>query len=402
MSGLSPLIGRLDLPPHLAERARLFEAILAGRAASRRDLGTTFELRSTTISEHVGDLIAAGLVVETQREAAGRGRPSKLLLANPHRLAALVYQVESQAIRVSCVNLVGQEIRTASRHVPDDSDAGEMTEVLRDLYTGASAGIPRSTVLAGISLSLSGILDAASRRWLFSSRWPRLGTFDVAAPFAGTGLPVRVARNLDVELSARLAHGESASGGTLLVHWGWGIGAAYAVDGEPVNGGEGRFGEIGHWRLNGENGACRCGRNGCLETVAALWALAPRLGERWGVRLADEESAARGLRDLDLLTDETIIRALHATALAIGNLCRVLFPRRVIISGPFVANPRVWSTLRERLHAEAGMIGVGSPEFTADQRSRELEREGAAVLTLRPALEALLRGERAPCPTLRS
>ncbi|MFC7397497.1 ROK family protein [Chelatococcus sp. GCM10030263] len=390
MSGAALLRHLPEPTPHVTERLRMFSAILSGQAASRRDLSDQFALRSTSVSEHVGHLVAVGLVVESLRHSSGRGRPSAVLVANPHRLAAIVYQVESQAIAVSCVNLAGQVLARIAREVPPEADNHLMRDLLASLFAAVSARLPDPTEIAGVSFSLSGVLDAARRRWLFSSRWPNLRAFDAAEAVSAAGLPVYVARNLDLELSARLAHTSDVSGGTLLVHWGWGIGAAYAVDGMPVNGAEGRFGEIGHWRVVDRGGPCRCGRHGCLETVAAHWALSPRLAERWQVKANEEQAAAAVLRDLDLLAEPAFAEALDAMVIAVGNLCRVLFPRRIIVSGPFIDNARVWSSFRERLAREGGMPGVAPPEVTADQRSRELEREGAAAAPLRAGLQRLL------------
>ncbi|MBB4019513.1 transcriptional regulator of PTS gene [Chelatococcus caeni] len=390
MSGPSPLL-RPPLPTaHAAERWRVLATLMAGRASARRELSDALHLRSTSVSDHVGHLVASGLVVESHRPSGGRGRPSGVLIANPHRLAAVVYQVESQSIAASCVNLAGQELARVSRHVPPQADNADMAGVLGALLDEVTLAAPTATELAGISFSLSGVLDAEARRWLFSSRWPALRDFDAAAAVGPRGLPVSVARNLDVELSARLAHAQDTSGGTLLVHWGWGIGAAYAVAGVPVNGAAGRFGEIGHWRMGGEARPCRCGGIGCLETVAGLWACGEGLREAGLEVPTDEHLAGLRLRDARLFGVPCFERAFEAMVVSLGNLCRVLFPRRVIVSGPFVANAAVWSSLREALAREGTLPGVPAADLQADQRSRELEREGAAAAPLNTALARLL------------
>src|SRR5690606_19848915 len=90
MSGPSPLLHPPVPTAHAAERWRVLATLMAGRASSRRELSEVLHLRSTSVSDHVGHLVASGLVVESHRPSGGRGRPSGVLIANPHRLAAIV------------------------------------------------------------------------------------------------------------------------------------------------------------------------------------------------------------------------------------------------------------------------------------------------------------------------
>lgn len=373
------------------ERARLFRAVAEGRVGSRKEISDLFALRSSTVSELVGDLLEAGLLAETQARSGGRGRPAHLLVANPNRLAVIVFRVASQSVRAAAVNLAGQAIATESADVPVACDNDGMAVTFRDLGARIMSRIPGHAGLAGMSFSLSGVVDTASQRWLFSSRWPRLQSLDVGQAVQGLNLPVVVSRNLDVELGARLARSDDRAGGTLLLHWGYGIGASFALDGIPVNGGEGRFGEIGHCRVSAAGAApCRCGRSGCLETLASLWALQPALSDRWPLLEIDEAALARQVRTIDLLSLPAMDRAVDQVVVALANLCRILFPRRIILSGPFVANPRLWAEFHRRFQAEGVLTGVEAPDLLADQRSGDLELEGAASSLLTAATARLL------------
>lgn len=373
------------------QKLRLLRAVLEGRASSRREIAQLLQLRSSTVSELAGALLEAGLLSEAVTHSGGRGRPASRLIANPRRVAAVVFQVASQSIRVTVVDLAGRVFAQESVEVSGACENAGMENAFLTLFETARAHIPDGTLIAGTSFALSGLLDPSSRRWLFSSRWPRLRELDIGAAMRPTGLPVLIARNLDVELRARLAHAREIQGGTLLLHWGYGIGASYAVDGVPVNGGEGRFGEIGHWRLSRSSAAaCRCGRTGCLETIAALWALHAPLQARFPSISLDEGTFAGQAADLDIMALPDLDRALDGVVTALTNLCRVLFPRRVIMSGPFTANPDVWAAFVARFHEEGVLPAVGLPVLIADQRSTALELEGAAAPLLARALGRLL------------
>lgn len=56
----------------------------------------------------------------------------------------------------------------------------------------------------------------------------------------------------------------------VMVTLGTGVGGGFVVDSKLVEGSSGCGGEIGHLRINPENGFdCNCGGKGCLETVAS-------------------------------------------------------------------------------------------------------------------------------------
>ena len=205
-----------------------------------------------------------------------------------------------------------------------------------------------------------------------ASRWPRMRGLDIGAILAPIAGPVEICRNLDAELRARAAREpEQFAGGTLLLHWGWGIGLAYAVDGRPFAP-AGSFGEIGHWRLAalGER-RCGCGNTACLETGAALWSLLPALRRRWPDLDEDEARLARQLSGRDLLSLPEIDTASRLLARALANACRIFFPARIAVSGPFVANPQLWAAFRR------AAPGRGHAGRLHDAPSRQRTREPA-------------------------
>src|SRR5258708_34793279 len=81
-----------------SDKARILAAVFRGQAASRKDLVDLLPLRSTSVSELVSDLLSSQLLAETVDRRTRRGRPSLVLVGNPHRIAILVFTVASQAM----------------------------------------------------------------------------------------------------------------------------------------------------------------------------------------------------------------------------------------------------------------------------------------------------------------
>lgn len=61
----------------------------------------------------------------------------------------------------------------------------------------------------------------------------------------------------------------------VCILWGYGIGAAFILDGKPFYGTRGMAGEFGHIPLEAHSKIqCRCGNYGCLESLASGWGIA--------------------------------------------------------------------------------------------------------------------------------
>ncbi len=378
-----------------AERdgARVLMAVQDGTACARTQLADRLGLRSTTVSHLVGELLARGLLVAGSGGRNGRGRPAATLRLNPDRLGVGVLHLASRTVVGVLVDLAGRVLLRQAVPVPSDADNQAMAAALADLATRLQAGLRPGMAYAGTSAAVSGVVDLRRGRWLASSRWPRIGGLDIAAVLHAVAPPVLVVRHLEAELQARLAAVPDRRGGTVLLHWGWGIGLAYAVDGQTVNGAGGPFGEVGHWRFGALAGRpCGCGNTGCLETGAALWALLPGLRAQWPDLVEDEAVLASQVADRNLVALPAMAEAAGLVARALANVCRLLFPERVLVSGPLAANPALWAEFAA-LYQREGMIGgLALPPLRHEAASEALGIEGAAAPLLTRAVEQLLRG----------
>jgi predicted NBD/HSP70 family sugar kinase len=373
-----------------SDKARILAAVFRGQAASRKDLVDLLSLRSTSVSELVSDLLRSQLLAETADRRTRRGRPSLVLIGNSHRIAVLVFTVASQAMHATVVNLLGQTIAHEACELRPDCTNEIISESIELLSQRTVARLNSNTKLVGARFSLPGLVNTVAATWVFSTRWPLMRRLDLRQVMQKWDVPVSACRNLDAELHARLARDKRLSSRTMLFHWGYGIGVASTSEGQVRFSGTEGFGEVGHWRWSDEGAECRCGRRGCLETTSALWSLGPALlGEKFDPA-ASEESIARIFREMDLLEFPSIQIALRNVVLTLANLCRVGFPRTVVMSGPFVANAKLWVAFREAFLHEGILLDLPGPDLIADERSRELEMLGAAGPLLSTGLERLM------------
>ncbi|PCI44255.1 MAG: hypothetical protein COB49_11315 [Alphaproteobacteria bacterium] len=371
----------------------VYYAVLNGKVSKRNDIAKMFKLRSTSVSDIVTALLKAGLLMEGVPTTNQRGRPAAILMGNSARFCTIFIQVNGRVIVARATDLSGRLIAQATCEPPHDADNDVMAAALLGLAKRIQPNIPTASEICGIVCSLPGVLDCPRHQWRFISRWPNLQALDLNETFSSLNLKTFYIRNLDAELNSRNSDlGEHWSKeNTLLLHWGYGIGAAYSMNGVIANREQGQFCEVGHWRMdNGAGVPCSCGSVDCLETVASLWSIGPKLRARWPDLPADEAGLTQVIRNFPLLEMDVMQDALRDIIRVIGNLCRILFPARIIVTGPFAHNSMIFSQLSEGIEAAPFREILDRPIITIGEASLKHEEVGALKSIYTDAIEELL------------
>ncbi len=369
------------------------------RAAAAKKLG----LSRTTISTMMVRFIQQGLVSELAGDPKGRGRPGIPVEMNTSTWFSLGAEYFSNRWVFVLANLKGEVVRT--RILPAGSgDPDKFVSVLIDGIRQMLAEAP-GRVLPAVGVGAPGVVNWEEGAIL---RADDMGWKNIQVGQAveeATGLASFVLnRNRAAGLAeARFGQGRD-SDAFIYIGVGTGISAAVMVDGNLLHGVSYSAGEIGHMIVQPDGPLCRCGKRGCLQTLAAEGALVRKFGELAAAgRVDDESRLGRELTRGKKITGEMICaEAFHGDAAAresvraaagwLGMACGILIntfnPGRIIIGGPLV---RVGTLLVDYVREEAARWTLDYPySFTAIEASRLGEYSGAlgaACLVLRHKLE---------------
>ena len=334
------------------DKTRIYQAICDQDEVSRKRLAKHLSMRPTTISTLVNELIKDEVVEEVRTVASsGQGRPEVVLAPVRDRFIVIMLQVVSRTIRCRLVDmsgsLLGEEIIEINR---DEADNSMILAATESLIEKLIANAPERPEILGIGIVVPGIIDRQNRLWIYSARWPRMQALPFDEIGEKFGLPVGVNRNLNLELRTRLLRKkEEREGSVLLIHWGYGIGSSYALNGSVIESSIGSFGEFGHWTVDPSSmRQCHCGESGCLETIASLWSLLPELRTIYPVVPSEETAFEAFTRENDISELPMIERAVDAFALSLANLNKAVFADRIVLTGPFVNIPSVLKRLESR------------------------------------------------------
>jgi N-acetylglucosamine repressor len=239
---------------------------------SRAEIARRTNLTRTTVSGIVGELIAAGLVEEVGRGPSIGGKAPILIQVVADARLVLALDLGEEAFTGALVDLRG-DVRHRTVVPVEGRDGAAALAAVERLVDDLVAAAPDGALL-GIGVGTPGLVDtqAGTIRWAVNLDWQDLPLGRILTE--RTGLPAVVAND-----SRAAAMGEHLfdpgrrSPNLVAIKIGNGIGAGIVLGGALFEGDGFGAGEIGHIAAVDDGAQCRCGRFGCLETVASSRAI---------------------------------------------------------------------------------------------------------------------------------
>ncbi len=146
--------------------------------------------------------------------------------------------------------------------------------------------------------------------------------------------------------------GYSADDNLVVINVRHGIGAGILINGRLFQGDGGGAGEIGHVVVQEDGLQCRCGKRGCLETLASTRAVVQRArmlaSEYPGSRLAKKpedinlDSLVSAFSAGDPLADKVVLEAAHYLGLSIASLISTLNIQKFVLTGDMTRFGQPW------------------------------------------------------------
>jgi predicted NBD/HSP70 family sugar kinase len=385
-------------------RAAVLRGILSAGPVSRRALCRRTGLTASTITHIVGELIAAGLVrelgsAEPSEGPVRVGRREVMIDLDPLGGAVVGGHIGMERTVLAVGDLRGGIIRwirfpTQPEHGPAllvRRVAAEIGPLL------GRAGVDARRVF-GLGIGVVGPVDNTTGLLRTSHE---LGWRDVplqALLEEATGLPTVVDSGRRGMALAEMMFGKAQGVRSfMLVNVGSTIVAGIVTNQQPYRGATGGAGSLGHLTKPGADRRCRCGRIGCLDTLASESAIDERA---WEIAWQEPDSTlAQALAaESDLLPrqrlyaaaragDPASIRVLQTVAHHLGegiaNVLSVLDPELVLIGGVMIDDcPSFVDIVRDVVHARAYRAADGITRVEASAFSGDLRWRGGLALAL--------------------
>jgi predicted NBD/HSP70 family sugar kinase len=370
---------------------------------SRSELVAATGLTRSAIRSLIGELVAAGLVVEERATPVGTpGRPSPVVRLECEAAVALALELTVDSLGAAIVGLGGRVLEYLRVDRPrGHSSLEDLVADLVGLAARVSEPGHRREATIGVGVAVCGVV----RRFdgLVSTA-PNLGWRDVplgeALARALDGkLPIVVANDGDLGALGELRRGAARGADNVLVVSGEvGVGGGLIVEGRPMTGVAGYAGEVGHMPVNPAGLPCRCGSVGCWETEIGEAALLRRAGRD---PAGGQEAVDAVLRDAeagDAQTLEALDEVGRWLGIGLAGLVNVFNPRLVVLGGvlgrihPFVhtrvdeqLDLRALAAPRRLVKVVPAALGVDAPLVGAAELAIEPLLADPAAWLHRPA-----------------
>lgn len=350
----------------------VFNQLWMNAPLSRAQLAARTGLNKTTVSSLVHELLRKGFVREAGLRSSRSGRPATLLELNPEAGCMIGVEIGVDFIFAILTNFRAEiewrHYETTESHQDCQSIIERAKGIINDAAHMASRlGRP----LLGVGVGVPGLVDIDSGVVLVA---PNLEWYNI--PLKGllaqslTVVPILV--DNDANLSALSEYYFGVAQGIesfIYITVGVGLGGGIFLDGQPYRGVGGFAGEFGHMTLQDEGLPCKCGNNGCWETVVSNRAVISRaraaVKANPHTRILELAHGQTDRVDLPVVIkaareeDETALTVLrqtgHYLGIGIANLINALNPRLLVLGGALSEAYPILLPVAEKIVAEKAM-----------------------------------------------
>jgi predicted NBD/HSP70 family sugar kinase len=373
-------------------RTVLLRRLHVGGPTTRASLATELGLNRSTIKALVDGLAESGVVEErVPRMRSGAGRPSLLVLPQPHAAVVLAVDVRVEQVAIALVGLGGEMLGRNSWNLRGRAAHPEavITHIVES--TRLLAG-ELGMDLVGAGVSVPGVVRRSDG---LVHEAPNLHWTDVPVGDRLRGIlqiPIMVAN--DAELGALAEHLRGVardSSDAVYVSADVGVGGGVISGGATLRGTGGYVGELGHMVIRPGGRPCYCGSRGCWETEVGEPALCRALDLPEGAPRGAVVAELRALTTRPNPMPEQLAEFIGWLTLGLINIVNLLGPELVVLGDLFTALPgwmvaEVGDEVRRRSLVSRA---VGGTRIVASALGADAKLIGAAELAFEPVLDAV-------------
>ena len=341
----------------------------ANGAMSRKDIAAFLQLTPAAVTILCNEIIKDGMIVEKgEAEEEKRAGRKKMLIDINHQYKYIIgINIEPDYTYLNIADLKGESILAKKMHtnnviLPNAYLRLLSNECIRMLW---EANLKKKDIL-GVGVGIIGAVDidrgvSKSAYAVWKEEVPIRDIIEKEL-----SLPVLVDNNVRASVMGEILYGETRDiDNMLFVKWGPGVGSAVVINRKIYVGENFRSSTLGHFIVDRNGRMCRCGKRGCIETIACKEAMYEAIREIAKNQAADElmQRLSGSLDKLDVenifeyidVKDEPIREYVDSIidilAIVLGNAVTILSPQKVSLFGKAFENDAIYKRFVESYKA---------------------------------------------------
>jgi predicted NBD/HSP70 family sugar kinase len=322
-------------PPSATLGTILTREMASGAPQSPKEVANSTGLPETVVRGHVTRLMDEGFLIEDPSD------PS-MLRVNERRPSAIGISIRPDELVGMVTNLRATDVLPSSRRPLQGTEVSEVVDDVSALVRDLLEARPNtSEAVIGLGVELSGHVDGRVGEVVFSPDLKTAGDYWRNVPLAkllreATGLDTVVENDANALAlhEFRFGAGLGVDDFVVVLIGHRGVGAGVIAGGNLIHGRDGIAGEIGHWVMDPRGLPCRCGKQGCLETVVSAQAICDAIRAGSDLTPANLQDAAQGVE----WKNNVALLAFERAGQILGHGLSLLFnlanSSQVILFGP--------------------------------------------------------------------
>lgn len=322
---------------------RILRVLREFGALTRGEISARVGLSRTTTSEITAELILRRAIVTVAPDTAehvGRGRPAERLVLDPGAGQYLGIDFGHRRVTIAVSDASHDVLATGTVPYSEDLPWPERITLAFDLVEKMSAESgSHMAALQGVGVGVPGpyaaFAESADR---MRAHWRVLRPpADIGETFGRRfNATVIVDNNTRFAALAEALNGDGdVVDDVIFLRLSDGIGGGLVVGGRLLTGSAGFAGELGHVTVDPLGSDCRCGKRGCLETVASVPAILSSCRAA-GLAINSLDDLEAAVAVYDPVADGVLREVGVALGRVLGSAAMALNPAQIVLAGPVV------------------------------------------------------------------
>lgn len=247
---------------------------------SKFDIKKITNYSMSTVISTVDELLSIGYIKHDGIGESRGGRPPVYYTINESGGYLVGIDFNSEMIYVSLISLRGNIIKTICTQVQSEKNGlHSIIEQAIEITKKITSSPEIKDRLLAIGIAAPGIVDAENGTILYYAlfpKWKNINVRDIFMQHFSCNVYVEKSINaIAYDLLNKRAG--SNTDNLILISIRSGVGMSCILNGSLYRGFSGAAGEIGHIRVHPSITLCQCGKTGCLDSEASIYAIAKKM-----------------------------------------------------------------------------------------------------------------------------
>ncbi|MFN4227316.1 MAG: ROK family protein [Candidatus Ratteibacteria bacterium] len=366
---------------YLIHKKNVLKTIYEKGKISRKKLHEFLDIRFATITEIVKELKKEGIIKEVEREKNQKsGRPCTLLSIIPDSKFFIGCELTPHNIISVILNFNGNVVEKAKLNINFDDEKEKIQKGIIKVLSDLISKVEKDKI-NGIGFVDPGIVDIEKGISLFSSIMPQWKNVPIKQYLEEAfSLETFVIGSSQAKVLSEKFYGKGKKcKNFIFVEYGDGISCGVISEDRVIHGIGGVAGEFGHIKIEGRYEICKCGKRGCLESIASIPGILNIIKEKTG-RLLDINLVLERYKSGDHEIKKILDEILGIFAVSVSNLINLFNPEMIIFDNNFQIFKDFFDTIFEKI--KENMVYNYSVKFEISNFGEEIGAIGGACLSM--------------------